>query len=224
MKDYNIEFGHIYANQEVSEEQLKSIDFLKKVTQKILEEKKSFSSVVLIDNLNTSEEKLSIKDYISFIQRKVQLDFLAFEASLSDLAEIFMQDLPPERIKKDEDKIYFKTEEATGKKFLLHINGKWCCSFLTAIWYLCRLGVYELPKNVQTFSENEFAAKAIINILPQEYQKSEEAALELIKSTKYQTRIKDISYVYFQSKISRERKQEKDGLTDYTPHLGRGNI
>lgn len=187
--DYNIEFAHIYTNEYFSEEHNKGISIFKKITKKLKNKKRNFVGVVLIDDYNPSEDLLNIENFVKILKSHGgKPDFIAFESQLVDLGDKFLKE----------------TSGKIRKEYARYIkkHNKYPCSFLVAIWYLVRLGLFPYPKKLIQrvgIKPKYFVAEKIINILPKRYMAVEKKAAEIIKSTKFKKHIKKIEYNFFNS-------------------------
>ncbi len=68
-------------------------------------------------------------------------------------------------------------------------KGKYPCSLFIATWYLIRLGCIDseiFPKQEQ--------GKSLLNILPESFKPYEDKGLDIIKATKFASRVDDIKY------------------------------
>ena len=81
--DYNIEFAHIYADEEFGEEQAKSIDIVKTVISNLKKSNKSFVTSVLIDEFHPVVFKLNENEMVEeFRKYDVEVDFIGYESKL----------------------------------------------------------------------------------------------------------------------------------------------
>lgn len=206
LSDYNIEFAHIYADQNFDSEQIESIEVLKKTIAKLIHQKKSFSTSVLIDDYNPQCRNLRENNFINVIKSyNIPLDFLAYESQLSLISDRVVDDLPKSslRIKHadDADRRMLVLESDNGDITLRHYYesySKNTCALLTACWLLCRLGVYSIPHTaIKNLTTNPFQGKKIITILPKKYEKNENKALEIIRILGKVNILEDIKYVFF---------------------------
>lgn len=93
--DYNIEFGHIYANQEFGEEQIKSIKILQKLLEDIKSKGQVFVTSVLVDELhaggvNFNKDKL-LKEINSY---GIFPDFFGLESKLLSVSSQLIPKIP----------------------------------------------------------------------------------------------------------------------------------
>jgi hypothetical protein len=188
--DYNIEYAHIYADKSFGNEQIKSVEKLKKVTTELDKKKKSYVSVVLIDDYNP--EKCSL-DNKKFLERLGNLgpkpDFVGFESRLYPDKDFILKEMSSKKRREYENYI------EKSKKIP--------CSLFIAIWYLKRLGFIK-TRNEELIPLNKknkpFVAKNIITILPEEYRDVEKKGLKIIESTRFNNCLNNISDIFFKIK------------------------
>lgn len=185
--DYNIEYAHIYTNEQFGAEQKKSIKELKKIIEQLEMANETYVLTVLIDDYNPSEQTLDIQNFLTqLVKFKTKPDFVGFESDLAPYAKIIQKELKG-KIKK-EYKNYIKNHSKTP------------CSLLAATWYLQRLGLIKVKnrKLKRLIKSNKpFAAKNIITILPRKYQSIEEKSLQIIGATKFERYLKNITNIFF---------------------------
>lgn len=185
--DYNIEYAHIYTDETFGEEQIKSIELLKKIIIKLNKLNKSYTLTVLIDDYNPKEHFLDINNFINKCEELgYKPDFIAFESRLCS----------------DKDLLLKKMSKKMSKEYKNYIKkaGKIPCSFLIAIWYLKRLGLIKTRKNEVIPLKDKrkpFIGRKIINILPKKYREVETKGLKIIKSTKFREYLNNISDILF---------------------------
>ncbi len=199
MNDFNIEFAHIYADQEFGKEQVNSISKLKIIEKELEENKKSFVAGVLIDDYSPIVCTLDENDFLEKIKKSgVSPDFIAHESELSGIADSVISSIPENLL---------ETQKFQDKEVLLLIkdgkriglkdgSGKHTCSVLIAAWTLVRFGRYELD-SMKKFSSKEFKANQLITILPTKYEETEQKVIDILEVTKYQDLIKNIRYEFF---------------------------
>ena len=180
---YSIEFFHVYSDEQIKEEHLKSIEYLKTL-QKIWDIK--LSRIVLLDDYNPKEHILSIEEVIDFTSAEgVGPHYWALESSLVQNANLFLDQITDKKLKKN-----YITYIAAHQKIP--------CSLLTATWYLTRLGALDAKGVIHSVSRKRFkAADRLINILPVEYKPVELRALKLIEKSPhkdYGHKIQDLFY------------------------------
>lgn len=182
MFDYNVEFAHIYSDEQFSKEQLLSIERAKVVAKDIAAKKAAF--VVLVDNYNPKEvDALNIQDYISTVEKffSSKIAFVALEADLCKGAMALHNEMQG-RLQKSYGSYIEKRKKIP-------------CSLLTAYWYLVRLGVYSPPQEFDR--EWRYSAKRIINILPDKYIDIEKKTCKIIENTKHKNVVGKIESIFF---------------------------
>jgi len=186
--DYNIEYSHIYTDEEFGFKQRKSIEILKNIIERLKREKKSYVLTVLIDEYNPIKSTLNIKNFFDYLGKfKAKPDFICFESRLVPSYKLLLQKMVP----------------SLSKEYVKYIekHKKIPCSLLIAIWYLKRLGLIKTRKEELNYLDENpvknFIAKKIITILPQRYREVEIRVLEIIASTNFKRRLSDISNIYF---------------------------
>ncbi len=200
MNDFNIEFAHIYADQEFGEEQIKSISKLKTTIEKLRKKKKSFVTTILIDEYSPIVCTLNEENFLQKVtEQGVSPNFIAYESKLSDIAENIISFIP---------KNLLSTQKFKNKKSLLLVTkdrkiglkdsfGRHTCSLLIAAWILVRFGLYEIP-SIQKLSKNkQLPAKHLITILPKKYEETEQKVFDILEVTKYKNFLKKINYKFY---------------------------
>jgi hypothetical protein len=196
-KTYSIEIGHIYQDMELNNEYL---NLLKKSIKK--SEEFSFGKVnykILIDDLNIKEVKWKIKDLLEFLNKNnIKIDTIAYESMFSEIGQEIEKKLNVDKliweekinknimyIKKGRNKIKIKTIE----------NGKthYSCSFLSACWQLCRLGLFEYPKEAIIIINNKnIKTNNVLNIIEKKYEKVENNVQVILEEYNLEQNIKNI--------------------------------
>lgn len=204
--DYNIEFSHIYADENLGAEQLWGVNELKALLQKPPFYNQKVVTVVLIDDFHPDvfqfdEAKLRNE----FEKLSVAPDFIGYESRLSPVADQLILEIPRSQLANE----YFHEPERSvtlliqdKKRFGLRDEFEFAhdytCALLSAAWLLCRLGMYPAPEGVfREASDADFAAREIITILPQKYREVEERALDIIGATKFKDLKKHIRHIFF---------------------------
>lgn len=206
MTDVHIEFAHIYQDQPFSQEQIDSIQILKKITKDLAQEGRSYQTSVLIDDYHIEQRLWEQEDLIEDMQLQgVKPDFLVSESSLYSLADKVVDLIPPQ-FKRSES---FRKE---GKTVTFYVNGdkkfalkdtyrdriEMKCVSLSCAWMLMKLGVMKDEKCDITSLTGEGLtdSKGIIVVLDKKYMAIEENVLELLACLGYQGIIKSIQYVF----------------------------
>ena len=181
MKDYSIEYAHIYTNQEIDLEHEFSTNILQDVFSEFAGTK---SLVVMVDDYSFPDPTFNYTELNIYLSGKgFNPDLLLRESQLISACDIVLEKINNNKLK---------------KTFINYIisNKKYPCSLFIATWYLLRLGKIESP----LFDEN-LIAKKLINILPKSFEPFEERALEIIKDTEFKDSVQDIENKYFDGRI-----------------------
>lgn len=182
--DYNIEFAHIYVNEDFNREHFEAAIRTKQATKNIVQLGKSYVLTVLIDDYNPSDEILDTQVFLQKLESlKVKPDYVIYESKL-----VYFQDLLLDRMN---GKIKKKYENYINKQ------RKCPCSFLVAVWHLLRLGVFSEEKIISNKQDKPFSAKRTITILPRRYESVERKAISIINSTAFCEHIKNIEHIFF---------------------------
>lgn len=183
--DYNIEFAHIYVNENIASEHYQAIKIAKEKSSELKQQDKGCVLTVLIDDYNSSESILDIDEFLKELEISgAKPDYVVYESKLAQY----------------KDRILNEMSGKLKKRYLRYINGhnKCPCSFLIAIWHLLRLGFLENGHIIHNIDEKPFTAQKIITILPQRYAGIEKKALDIIKSTKFKNLVEDkLDYIFF---------------------------
>jgi hypothetical protein len=185
---YGIEYSHIYTDEAFNWEHLLGVETLRGIVNTIEERGDSHVLTVLIDNYNPSNHVLDIGGFQTDLALLgAQPDYVGLEAQLVHYKDDLLQSITKPRL------------QNTYRKYIEQ-KGKVPCSFLVAIWYLGRLGVYPLHQTgvyaKTSLRPVEFSSEHIINILPRRYRKVELQALEIIESTPYRDLARNISSIF----------------------------
>ena len=183
--DYNIEFAHIYINENFTSEHYQSCKIAKDKKEELIKQGKNTVFTVLIDDYNPSDNILDIDGFFKEIEALgAKPDYAVYESKLTFYKDTILSEMNG-RIKKQYERYICN-------------RGKCPCSFLIAIWHLIRLGLFNTDPIIKNLKEKPFAAKKIITILPQRYAGIEKRALEIIESTKYKNLVKNkLDYIFF---------------------------
>lgn len=187
MVDYNIEFSHIYSDKKFGKEQEESVQILKTKTMNFLKEHKTYSTCVLIDEYNSKNDSLDISILLRELnKRNVFPNFIGLESRLILKKDFLLKNIENKKIKREYEKYINK-------------NNRIPCSFLVAVWYLCRLGYLDLHKEIYSCYDRSdiFHGKQIINILSEKYENLEKRTIEIISNTKFANCIKNIETIFY---------------------------
>ena len=202
--DYNIEFSHLYADEEFGQNQAKGIKKLKEIKSNLKQRNKTFIQGVLIDDYHSINSKIDINSIKKKIKDYgIEIDFLGFEKGLTKIADEFISKIPKEKIKFElfakskKEVLMFKGKKDIGLKEKEAFEERHTCVVLSAIWLLSRLGVFKLSEGqLKKFNNKEFIAEEVITILPEKYRYVEGKAIELINTTEYAYLIPKIHKVF----------------------------
>ena len=190
IEKYSIEFFHIYTDEKISPRHTTSVKYFKEL-------QKSWSFpyelIVLIDNYNPKQHTLEKDDVMKYMNdQKIDLNFWAYEKDMISNAELLLGSLKSNKLLKGYRKYIEKTE-------------KYPCSFLTAAWYLTRLGYIESNNLIKSLKQEVeyMPASRLFNILPEDYKIIEAKAKELIRSSHYSEAVDKIQNFYYSAENSR---------------------
>jgi len=185
--DYNIEYAHIYSDQQFGREHIAAIKKTKQIINKLARRRKTYTLTVLIDEYHPEGGGLDWRDFIVELERRgLAPDYVGFESKLAGYRKLLLEVLP------SKDAIKFEKYFAKRAKLM--------CSFLIAGWYLARLGIFPIKHKLirQTSKKRKpFRAKKIINILDKKYKRTEDVVFRIIAKTPFKDYVKDIEQVYY---------------------------
>lgn len=180
---YSVEFSHIYTNEVFSNEHTQSVTNLNSYLPKL--QKEDYQTCVLIDDYNPNEDLLDVKDFFDKLDALgSKPDYYAFEADMSKYKDEMLSLIQNKKILKQYSK-YIDDKNTLP------------CSFMTAIWYLIRLGALSHRDIVKDINEPFLPSANLINILPERFRAVEQKTIKLIGSTKYSNYVGNIDYVFF---------------------------
>ncbi|MBU0708390.1 hypothetical protein KJ596_01405 [Patescibacteria group bacterium] len=187
--DYNIEFAHVYINEEFSREHREAAWLANRVVQGLEKQGKTYSKVILIDDYNPSENMLNEQDFIAQLARnQAEPEFIAYEASLISLKEKVLEQLNMKRRKK------------SIRKYIEQ-HSRLPCSFLIVIWHLLRLGLItngvEYYRSLNEEIKKPFVGKKLVTILPERLKSVEEKAWEVIDSSLFAGALDNSEFIFF---------------------------
>lgn len=206
MTNINIEFSHIYADEDFSAEHVESIKLLKKIIKSKKLKNSNITTSVLIDDFNAASLILDEEKFLEQVRSfGVPVDFVAYESKFCDVADQIIRLLPQDKLKieyfnsvKKEVLILENDGKKVGLKEKFYTHQRHTCAMLSSAWILCRLGCFEFSKgSVRGLGGLAFKADELLMILPEKYRKSEEKANEIIGLTKYASVLKNIKYDYY---------------------------
>lgn len=184
--DYNIEYAHIYSDEVFNQEHIESLNVLALILRILKNDNKNYNLNLLIDEYHPETKDLDVEDFLSKLKfRGYYPDYLHMESALHDEVDTLLVNLTNEKHQRDYQRYFEK-------------NGKSPCSYLVAVWYLKRLGVFP-DNNIKKLTDEDkpFHGHKIINILDKKYKPNEDKALELIKNSNFSQYLDNIIYYYY---------------------------
>jgi len=187
MVDYNIEFGHIYLNENFSKEHFDGAQVAKKVVSDLKKCNKTYSLTLMIDDYNPDEQLLHLEEYLTELTKiGIRPDFMVYESSLTKFKDLMLD----------------KASSEISRKYRHYIEnkGKCPCSFLISIWHILRLGLIKDGSAIFALSNRpieEFYARNIITILPARFQEVEKMGMNIIDSTTFSEAVSEHSQYIF---------------------------
>lgn len=204
--DYNLEFAHIYADEQFGPEQAKGLVRANEVMARLSAAGKTFVTSVLIDEFNPINNTLDEHEFIERLKvNNTPIDFIGYESRFTAIADLVIRELPTSMLTlknfNHPDRSVLMLQDGPLKIGLEEKKPKLkhTCAILSAAWTLCRLGVYQLPEGgVKVLnSKQKFVARKTITILPEKYRSNEDRVLEIIKNLPHRERLLDIEYEFF---------------------------
>lgn len=204
--DYNIEFAHIYADEQFDTEQIKSGEILKEVITRLERKNKTFVVSVLIDEFHPVMFKLNEGEMVDELKKHgISVDFIGYESKLGVVADDLINFLPQSMLKLEH---FSKSEKEAlvlqnhngkiGLKEEFEFTYRHTCALLSASWSMCRLGILKIPPDaVRNLSGKTFEAKNLITILPEKYRSVEDKVVGIVRSTKFNDVILNMKYEFF---------------------------
>ena len=181
---YSLEFCHIYTNETFSREHLRSLEKAKYYYAQLPKGKVLLN--VLIDNYNSTEDLLDIQDFFTTLaEYDVVVDYYAFESDMAKYKNNLLEIIEDKKVLKN-------------YKRYIDVKNKLPCSFMTAIWYFVRLGIFEADGIVHNLDgENFQTATELINVLPERFRAVEAQTRTLIEATPHKSVLSQIDYMFF---------------------------
>ena len=188
---YNVEFFHIYADEEISPVHTKSIDYLKSAA-KAWDVDATLS--ILIDDYNSKAINVVPESVYEYLKNEgMAPHFWAYESDMIGYVHSFLESMT--------DKHTLK-----GYKTYISQHNKFPCSLLTTVWYLVRLGVFE-PSIIHSFdgvSAKYQTPDRLISILPEQFRTIEEKVVKNLKRSKYKEYADKIQALFYSTEIDRK--------------------
>ncbi|MEF8847377.1 MAG: hypothetical protein V5A57_03055 [Candidatus Paceibacterota bacterium] len=215
--DYNIEFAHIYSDEEIGKEQLKSAEITKDLVEDLEEQGKSYTTCILIDEYHSEYSNFSLDDFLAHFDKKgIPPSYIGYEGQLFDTAESLLKQLPDKVL--DSEKMH---SELDYVKEIVSLKGDdramklkevpetkvqedYTCVFLATAWTLLRLGLVRAQHATQITGLTDpkpFPAENLITVIPEKYKSVEERVAEVIKATEYEKYLDNIEHIYFEADV-----------------------
>lgn len=181
--EYSIEYSHIYTNETFSKEHTKSIANLVRYLPDL--KKNQYQICVLIDDYNPSEDLLDINKFFNSLkQLQATPDYFAYESKMGEYKDEMLKAIKNNKVRKQYERYISE-------------KNKLPCSFMTGIWYLIRLGVFDPKKSIEEKAESFTPSQRLINILPERFRAVEAKTLELIGASQYSMQVANIDYIFY---------------------------
>lgn len=186
MSHYNIEFSHIYVDEEFGAEHLKGAEIARELSLDLATAGATSVAVILIDEYHPVTQSLIMTDFLDFLEgHHILPHFIMMEGNLRELSYQLLYSIPKSK-RKDLSRYMEKKDNFP-------------CSLLTATWYLMRLGLITAshikPIRVNGGKvQHSFCGNKLINILPKRFQEVEERVKELLKSTPWSEALNQIEW------------------------------
>ena len=183
---HNIEYAHIYTDQDPGREQELSIAATLQAIESI-PITDSYTLTVMVDEYHPAQSSLVLVDYLDFLEEKGLLPhFMVMEGDLRMLAYRVLYTLP-KKLRKEMNGWILKKD-------------RFPCSLLTATWYIYRLNGFgrETIPMIQTDQLNRtFFGEEIVTVLPNMYRDNEHRAMRIIEESPWAYLRPHISYKWF---------------------------
>lgn len=183
----NIEYSHIYLDEKIDPEKLKSMRIAKEVIDSFKAKDIDYTTCVMIDDYNPVEKTLSVEKFLQVLNENgVEPDIIVFESRLAQYKDIVIE-MMSRRLQKEYIR-YIKT------------RGFVPCSLLIAIWHLARLGQITInPSDIKKISNRDipFVREKLVTVLPERYRQVEERARRVLGSINSKTILDNSENIYF---------------------------
>ncbi|MBP6912502.1 MAG: hypothetical protein KBB86_01055 [Candidatus Pacebacteria bacterium] len=182
MKDFSIEYAHIYTNSKIDLEHDFSIQVLGGIYSELGLNAENSSLVVMVDDYSFPDPTFDYTNFTNYLNEKnFRPDIIIRESQLIAVC----------------DEVLNKINNNTLKEQLIGYvkNKKYPCSLFIASWYMLRLGIVSSP-----FFDEKMQAEKLINILPKSFEPFEVKALEIINSTGFGNLTDRIENKYFEGR------------------------
>ena len=192
---YSIEYCHIYMDEAFNNEHTNGLETLSSVVRSLDSAQSTYSLAVLVDDYNPTDQTLSVDGFIKELaSRDAHPDYLGFEGLLVGFGQQLLDSIEKPRIKNMYERY-------------INEKSKSPCSFLVAVWYLMRLGVFKHNRFSPTYFQTgkrpvTMSAQRLINILPDRFAGVEKKAMTLIAATRYAECVERITPVYYKAEAN----------------------
>lgn len=184
---YSVEYFHVYTDDDISSVHTGSLGQMRTIALTL---GKNARPIILIDNYNPTEDKLSSENIFQFLDSQgASPEYWAYESDLVENAKVLLGNMTDSHL------------ERSYRRYI-EKHDKFPCSLLTAAWYLTRLGVLDAKGVIRTVKNDthEFVpSEALINILPGVYNQVERRAYSIIAASKYANVASKIYYVFYET-------------------------
>lgn len=191
-KLYNLEYAHIYTDESFGQEHM----IATKVALHYVaaSDKANIVTSVLIDNYNPDQHTLDVGHFMSQLGGAgLAPDMYAYEADMVDYVEPMLAMMTSSRLRRS----YARYIELKN-----HVP----CSFLAAIWYLMRLGVFTPGRHMMTILGQDYrSADELVNVLPHRFLAVEKKVMEIIAASSQSQLTASIKPVFFHSQYNPNR-------------------
>ncbi len=206
--NYNIEFGHIYAHEELGWDQRESVRIVKELCRDLARDGHSFVLSVLIDDFNAPRRTLRASSYLaSLAELGAPVDFVGYESRFVPTADGLIERLPPAQLTMSNFRerarrvLLFRSDPYVfGLREHSSSGYRHTCAILSASWALCRLGYLPSPRRgvvpLDVKNRAVFSADRTLTILPRAYQRVEQKVNALIRASPFSEAARHMSYQF----------------------------
>lgn len=181
----DVEYAHLYADAAYGAEQTASVALARDV--KAAAGAGLCTASLLIDDYNASDAGFNLAEVVDALKTDgLAPDFVGYEASMAGEADQMLASFTSARRRRSYERYIAR-------------RGLVPCSFLTATWYLVRLGILDSAASRPTSVRGRdfVPAERLVNVLPSGYANVEAEAMEIIRATKHFAAADRISARYF---------------------------
>lgn len=192
----DIEFSHIYGNEDYGVIHTRSIELAHGVVEK---QPFPYRTTVLLDDFHGQPCRWNDHELMGKIEQDgIRPDAIIRESSLAPMALMIPNHIPElfkkKKMFRGKEQIFFSDEDGD---FGLIREGKPVCALLSASYLLCRLGLGKFPSRPNQYDGTYQHALACMTILPHEYKGVEKKVCKILHSMGYGDKLKDIHYIFF---------------------------